>query len=68
MELKNFLDKSCQENSAAEMFSDEIFKVLYKKIDKNNDDKISIDEFLEYYVDGEIRIRNKHNEVVKVMA
>ena len=50
------------------MFSDEIFKVLYKKIDKNNDDKISIDEFLEYYVDGEIRIRNKHNEVVKVMA
>jgi Ca2+-binding EF-hand superfamily protein len=63
-----FLDKSCQQNGISDMFSDEIFRVMSKKIDKNRDGKISIDEFLEYYVDGEIRIRNKHNEVVRMMA
>ena len=39
-----------------------------KKIDKNNDNKITIDEFLEYYLDGELKIKKKLNETVRLMA
>lgn len=38
------------------------------KVDKNRDGKITIEEFIEYYIDGELRIRKKQNECVKQMA
>ena len=35
MELKAFLDMHCLQNGTGKTFSDDIFKVLVKKLDKN---------------------------------
>ena len=39
-----------------------------KKIDKNKDGKITLDEFIDYYIDGELRIKQKIKDTVKMMA
>ena len=39
-----------------------------KKVDKNMDGKITLDEFIDYYIDGELRIKSKIKETVKMMA
>ena len=39
-----------------------------KKLDKNKDGKITLDEFIDYYVDGELRIKSKIKETIKMMA
>jgi CRISPR/Cas system CSM-associated protein Csm5 (group 7 of RAMP superfamily) len=39
-----------------------------KKLDKNQDGKISVDEFIDYYIDGELRIKQKQNDIVRMMA
>ena len=66
-ELQMFLDKQSQRNGHPE-FNYEIFQILMKKLDKNKDGKITLDEFIEYYVDGELRIKSKIKETVKMMA
>lgn len=67
MELKAFLDMHCLQNGTGKTFSDDIFKVLVKKLDKNQQ-LIPINEFLDFYVEGEIRIKNKLNQVAKMMT
>ena len=61
------MDTFCLQNEL-EPFSEQIFKVLIKKVDQSKSDKISISDFLDSYVDGDIRIKSKHSEVIKMMA
>ena len=49
-------------------FDRKIAKLLFQKMDKNRDGSISLDEFLQCYVEGEIKLKERFNEIIKTTA
>ena len=37
-------------------------------MDKNRDGSIGLDEFIECYVDGEIKLKERLNDIIRAMA
>jgi hypothetical protein len=37
-------------------------------MDKNRDGSISLDEFISCYIDGEIKLKERLNEIIKTLA
>ena len=37
-------------------------------MDKNRDGSVSIDEFIQCYVDGEIKLKERFNDILKAIA
>ena len=37
-------------------------------MDRNKDGKVGLQEFIECYVDGEIKLKERLNEIIKAMA
>ena len=54
--------------SKSKPFDRNIAKLLLQKMDKNKDGKISLQEFVDCYVEGEIKLKERLNEIIKAIA
>jgi len=42
--------------------------LLFQKMDKNRDGSVSLDEFVTCYIEGEIKLKERLNEIIKAIA
>mmetsp|Transcript_23940 Transcript_23940/g.36661 ORF Transcript_23940/g.36661 Transcript_23940/m.36661 type:complete len:125 (+) Transcript_23940:362-736(+) len=64
-ELKAFLDLNCEDSGG---FNPELLDLLFRKIDTNFDNRISATEFVNHYMEAELKIRKSHTQCVKILA
>ena len=49
-------------------FDRNIAKILFQKMDKNRDGSVDVQEFISVYVEGEIKLKERLNEIIKALA
>lgn len=49
-------------------FSQQIFKILFDKLQANNDGKISIEEFVKTYLEGEYRLLERSKQTIQILS
>lgn len=57
-----------QAKKHGKVFKNDVVKVLISQMDKNRDGKVDSDEFLDFYVQGEIKLKQKYKETMKDLA
>lgn len=66
MEIQKFMEKQAQKKG--KIFKNDVVKVLVSQMDKNRDGKVDADEFLDFYVQGEIKLKQKYKETMRDLA